>query len=96
MDAQWIAILILSPFVAAVIYAGVHEYRRYKSAGPATYGLVYDEKTGTTHVTEIAEDRDAYDPEEYDPNSYNKEAIEAASSEPEESAGTPESDDRKN
>ncbi|MCR8826453.1 hypothetical protein [Pseudosulfitobacter koreensis] len=75
MTAQVIALLIILPFVAAFIYAGIHEYLRYKSEGRATYGLVYDEETGTTHVTGIAEDEDAYDPEEFDPNDYNVYAV---------------------
>jgi hypothetical protein len=71
MPANVLALLILSPFVAAVIYAGFHEYRRYKSAGSATYGLAYDEQTGTTHITEIADGEEGYDPEDFDPNAYN-------------------------
>lgn len=77
MEARWIGVLILSPFVAAIIYAGVHEFRRYRSEGPAKYGLVYDEETGTTHVTGIAEDDEAYDPEDFDPNDYNRQQAEA-------------------
>jgi hypothetical protein len=70
MQAQAIALLILTPFIMAFAYAGVHEYRRYKSEGSKTYGLVYDENTGTTHVGGIADDEEAYDPETYDPNTY--------------------------
>lgn len=70
MEAQVIAALILLPFALAFIYAAVHEYLRYKSDGRANYGLVYNEETGTTHVTGIAEDQEAYDPEDYDPNAY--------------------------
>lgn len=33
---------ILFPFILVFTYAGVHEYKRYKSEGRATYGLVYD------------------------------------------------------
>lgn len=71
MEARLIAALILTPFALAFIYAGVHEYLRYKSEGRASYGLAYDEETGTTHVTGIAEDEDAFDPEEYDPGNFN-------------------------
>jgi hypothetical protein len=70
MEAQVIAALILLPFALAFIYAAVHEYLRYKSDGRANYGLVYNEETGTTHVTGIADDQEAYDPEDYDPNAY--------------------------
>tara|TARA_R110002020_G_scaffold427954_1_gene637357 strand:+ start:67 stop:363 length:297 start_codon:yes stop_codon:yes gene_type:complete len=70
MDARSIAAIILSPFVVAFIYAGIHEYLRFKSEGKASYGLVYDEETGTTHVTGIAEDDDGFDPEDFDPNDY--------------------------
>ena len=72
MATKLIAILIISPFVAAFIYAGIHEYRRYKNQGPATYGLVHDEETGTTHLTAIAEGDEAYDPEDYNPSDYNQ------------------------
>jgi hypothetical protein len=65
-----IAILLVVPFTLVFIYAGIHEYRRYKSEGRAKYGLVYDEETGTTHVTGIAEDQDGYDPDEFDPSDY--------------------------
>ncbi|WP_439121421.1 hypothetical protein [Marivita sp.] len=71
MTAQLIAALILTPFALAFIYAGVHEYLRFKSEGKATYGLVYDEETGTTHVTGIAEGDEAYDPDDFDPNDAN-------------------------
>ena len=53
MSAQLVAALIVSPFALAFVYAGYHEYSRYKSEGRATYGLVYDEESGTTHVTGI-------------------------------------------
>ena len=68
MDARTIVALILSPFVVAFIYAGIHEYLRFKSEGRASYGLVYNEETGTTHVTGIADEDDAYDPDDFDPN----------------------------
>lgn len=72
MTAQIIAAAILLPFTLAFIYAGIHEYLRYKSEGRANYGLVYDEETGTTHVTGIAEGDEAYDPEEFDPAEANE------------------------
>lgn len=71
MSAQLIATLILLPFALAFIYAAVHEYLRYKSDGRANYGLVYDDETGTTHVTGIADHEEAYDPEDFDPSDYN-------------------------
>uniref|UniRef100_UPI003B525D6B hypothetical protein n=1 Tax=Roseovarius indicus TaxID=540747 RepID=UPI003B525D6B len=71
MNPQIIASLILLPFVVAFVYAGIHEYLRYRTEGPANYGLVYDEETGTTHVGGIAEDEEAFDPEEFDPNGYS-------------------------
>ncbi|MGR3321389.1 MAG: hypothetical protein ACU0DK_05605 [Pseudooceanicola sp.] len=81
MDAQVIAILILLPFGLAFVYAGIHEYRRYKSDGRANYGLVYDEESGTTHVTAIGEDQEPYDPEDYDPSEYNDREIRDSSDE---------------
>ncbi len=71
MEAQIIAAIILVPITFVFLYAGIHEFRRFKSDGRANYGLVYDEETGTTHVTGIAEGEDSYDLEEYDPNNYN-------------------------
>jgi hypothetical protein len=71
MSAQLITFLILVPFALAFIYAAYHEYRRYKTEGRASYGLVYNEETGTTHVTGIADEEEAYDPEDYDPNDYS-------------------------
>lgn len=71
MKLQLIPLLILAPFVVCFVYATIHEYLRYKSDGRATYGLVYDEESGTTHVTGIGEGEEAYDPEDFDPNSYN-------------------------
>ncbi len=75
MEIQMIAILLVVPFTLVFIYAGIHEYRRYKSEGRAKYGLVYDEETGTTHVTGIAKDEDGYDPIEFDPSDQNKKEI---------------------
>lgn len=72
MEAQVIALVILSPFVLAFVYAGIHEYRRYKSDGSANYGLVYDEDTGTTYVSAIAEGEESYDPDEFDPTGYQE------------------------
>ncbi len=70
IEAQVIAIIIVLPFALAFIYAGVHEYMRFKSDGRANYGLVYNEETGTTHITGIPEDEEAFDPDEFDPNNY--------------------------
>lgn len=66
-----IAFLVLIPFALAFVYSGIHEYLRYKSDGKATYGLVFDEDTGTTHVTGIADEEIGYDPDDFDPNNYN-------------------------
>lgn len=71
MEARLIAALIVSPFALAFVYAGIHEYMRYKAEGSATYGLAYDEETGTTRVTGIADGDEAYDHENFDPNDYN-------------------------
>ena len=71
MEAQIIAAVILVPFALAFLYAGIHEFRRFKAEGRASYGLVYDEETGTTHVTGIDEHAESYDPDTYDPNDYN-------------------------
>ncbi|MGY9049842.1 hypothetical protein P775_06490 [Puniceibacterium antarcticum] len=75
MEAQLIAIVIFVPFTLVFIYAGIHEYQRYKSQGRANYGLVYDEETGTTHVTGIAQHEDGYDPIEFDPSDHNEREI---------------------
>lgn len=72
MEPQLLALLILVPFTAVFVYAGVHEYKRYKSEGRARYGLVYDEETGTTHVTGIDENAESFDPEDYDPSNYSE------------------------
>ena len=71
MEPRLIAALILLPAAAIFIYAAIHEYRRYKSKGRANYGLVYDEETGTTHVTEIAEGQESYNLDEFDPGDYS-------------------------
>ena len=71
MSAHIVIVLILTPFVLAFVYAGVHEYLRYKSEGKATYGLVFDEETGTSYVTGIGDEDEAFDPEEFDPADYN-------------------------
>ena len=76
MQSQLIALLILLPFTAVFIGAGIHEYRRYKSEGRASYGLVYDEETGTTFLSSIKDGEDPYDPEDYDPGAYNVRAAE--------------------
>ncbi|WP_299823077.1 hypothetical protein [uncultured Jannaschia sp.] len=70
MEARAIAAIILAPFALAFVYAAVHEFLRYKSDGRANYGLVYDEENGTTHVSGIADDEEAYDPDDFDPSSY--------------------------
>lgn len=72
MDARLLAIMILVPFALLFVYSGIHEYQRYKSEGRAKYGLVYDDESGTTHVTAIAEDEDGYDPSEFDPGDRNE------------------------
>ncbi|WP_342768196.1 hypothetical protein [Rhodovulum viride] len=71
IDAHLLAVLILSPFVVAFLYAGIHEYLRFRSEGRASYGLVFDEETGTSYVTGIGEDQEGFDPEEFNPDAYN-------------------------
>ncbi len=71
MEARLIALVILAPFALFFIYSIIHEYRRYRTEGRATYGLVYDEESGTTHVTGIG-DEEGYDPEEFDPGDHNE------------------------
>ncbi|MFD1342583.1 hypothetical protein [Litorisediminicola beolgyonensis] len=66
MRVELLALLLLLPAIGVFIYAAIHEYRRYKSEGSATYGLVYDEETGTTHVTGIAEGEESFDPSDFD------------------------------
>ena len=55
----------------AFCYAAVHEYLRYKAEGSATYGLVFDEETGTSYVTGIGDEAEAFDPGEFNPDDYN-------------------------
>ena len=71
MDARLLAFLILLPFVVAFVYAGIHEYLRYKSHGKSDYGLAYDEETGTPHVKALSDGEEVYDPEDFDPSDYN-------------------------
>ncbi|MFX0541102.1 hypothetical protein ACEWPM_005140 [Roseovarius sp. S4756] len=72
MTGQIIAMILLTPFALAFIYAGIHEYLRHRSRDGASYGLVYDEETGTTHISGIAENEEAYNPDEFDPNDHNR------------------------
>jgi hypothetical protein len=77
MEARYLALLILVPFVAVFAYATWHEYRRFKQEGRSTYGLTYDPETNTTHVDAIHEDEDSYDPEDFNPeNGFGYEAEE--------------------
>ncbi|WP_407496057.1 hypothetical protein [Pseudooceanicola sp. MF1-13] len=92
MSAQVLAAIILTPFVIAFVYAGYHEFRRYKADGKASYGLVFDEETGTTHVTGIPEGEEAYDVETFDPSDYNDPEIASASDEPSEQDGETETE----
>ncbi|OOY05372.1 hypothetical protein BMI87_09990 [Thioclava sp. F28-4] len=71
MSAQILAAVILLPFLFVALYAGIHEFLRFRSEGRANYGLIFDEETGTSYVTGIAEEEDAFDPEDFDPNDYN-------------------------
>ena len=73
MEARLIAAAVLLPSTAVFVYAAIHEWRRYKSKGSASYGLAYDEETGTTHVTEIPEGEESYDLAEFDPSNYSAE-----------------------
>lgn len=63
--------MILLPFVFVALYAGIHEFLRFRSEGRANYGLIFDEETGTSYVTGIAEEEDVFDPDDFDPNDYN-------------------------
>ncbi|WP_341213507.1 hypothetical protein [uncultured Limimaricola sp.] len=72
MEANLVAAVILLPITVVLIYAGIHEYRRYKSEGRASYGLAYDKETGTTYVTGISEDEDSFDPNDFDPSDHNE------------------------
>lgn len=76
--AQIIAAVLLTPFSLAFLYAAIHEFRRYKSEGRANYGLVYNEDTGTTHVTGIEDGAEGFDPEDFDPNDYRDPELVAA------------------
>jgi hypothetical protein len=67
MEASYVALLILVPFVAVFAYATWHEYRRFKHEGRNTYGLTYDPETNTTHVDALPEDDDGFDPEDFNP-----------------------------
>lgn len=70
MDARLIAAIILAPFALAFVYSAIHELLRYRSEGRAEYGLLYDDETGTTHVTAISEEDDGFDLEDFDPGEY--------------------------
>ncbi|MDA7426930.1 hypothetical protein PGB28_00565 [Primorskyibacter aestuariivivens] len=70
MEPRLIAALILAPFALAFLYSAIHELVRYRSEGRAEYGLSYDEETGTTHVTAIGEETEAYDLDDFDPGDY--------------------------
>jgi len=91
MEARLLAGLILSPFVVAFLYAGIHEYKRFKSQGPSDYGLVYDADSGTTHVSALADSDDSFDPEDYDPNEFNDPEVKST---PEVASDTGGKDDR--
>ncbi|WP_348638898.1 hypothetical protein [Thioclava sp. F36-6] len=67
--------MILLPFVFVALYAGIHEFLRFRSEGRANYGLIFDEETGTSYVTGIAEEEDAFDPDDFDPNDYNESEV---------------------
>ncbi len=67
MEARYVALLILVPFVAVFAYATWHEYRRFKHEGRSTYGLTYDPETNTTHVNALPEDEDGFDPRQFNP-----------------------------
>jgi hypothetical protein len=67
MNASTIALLILLPAALVFVYAGWHEYRRYKAEGPSNYGLTYDPETNTTHVGPLSEGEDSYDPDDFEP-----------------------------
>ncbi|TMV93331.1 hypothetical protein FGG78_06005 [Thioclava sp. BHET1] len=71
MNAQLLAALILLPFLFVALYAGIHEYLRFRSEGSSNYGLIFDEETGTSYVTSIADAEESFDPEDFNPNDYN-------------------------
>ena len=74
MEARYLALLILVPFIAVFAYATWHEYKRFKAEGRSTYGLSYDPETNTTHVGPIPEDEEPFDLEEFDPDLLETEA----------------------
>ncbi|PFG63428.1 hypothetical protein AXZ77_2035 [Thioclava sp. ES.031] len=76
-----LAALILLPFLFIAIYAGIHEFLRYKSQGRANYGLIFDEETGTSYVTGIDDAEEGFDPEDFDPNDYNDPEVGGATDE---------------
>ncbi len=82
MDARLLAFLILLPFVVAFVYAGIHEYLRFKTHGRSDYGLAFDEETGTTHVKALSDKDNVYDPEDFDPNDYNDPELQDNSDDP--------------
>ena len=53
----------------------MHLLPKTESEGRASYGLAYDKETGTTYVTGISEDEDAYDPIDFDPSDHNERQI---------------------
>lgn len=67
MEARYVALLILVPFVAVFAYATWHEYRRFRHEGRSTYGLTYDPETNTTHVDALPEHQDGFDPRHFNP-----------------------------
>ncbi|WP_235924083.1 hypothetical protein [Pseudoroseicyclus tamaricis] len=92
MTAQLIAWALITPFTLAFIYAGIHEYRRYKSGGKANYGLTYDEETGTTYITGIG-DEEGYQIDDYDPSTYRDPDVAVAQEEPATDPDSPADDD---
>lgn len=76
MEARYLALLILVPFVAVFVYATWHEYRRFKAEGRNTFGLNYDPETNTTHIGAIPEDEEGFDPHDFDPDLLETEAKE--------------------
>lgn len=80
MEARYLVILLLLPFVGVFVYATWSEYKRYKRDGRSEYGLTYDPDTNTTHVGTIAEDEESYDPEDYIPD--DSQADETAENDP--------------
>ena len=86
MEARYLALLILVPFMAVFAYATWHEYKRFKSEGRNVYGLSYDPETNTTHVSAMDEHGEEFDPKDFEPDLLETEAREREDGEDTENA----------